>query len=122
MQEQIIAHTIHGKYLVGENFGNHTGKSYWRGKIWQISNNQCICQIRFPCICEYWQGKFLANGAQLAKFAKFFLPKFFHVWQSVIIIGMSDIVGSISAIHSSSSLIVEVMIFIACNQCTGLRL
>ena len=27
-------------------------------KIWWISNSQCICHIRFPCICEYWQGKF----------------------------------------------------------------
>ena len=37
---------------------NHTGKSYWWGKIWQISYSQCICQIHFWCICEYWQGKF----------------------------------------------------------------
>ena len=27
-------------------------------KIWQISSSQCISQIHFQCICEYWWEKF----------------------------------------------------------------
>ena len=42
----------------GEILANHASKSYWRGKIWRISNSQCIWYIRFLCICEYWWGKF----------------------------------------------------------------
>ena len=29
----------------GKIVANHTGKSYWQGKIWQIIYSQCICQI-----------------------------------------------------------------------------
>ena len=29
--------------LAGKNLANHTGKSYWGGKIWLISYSQCIC-------------------------------------------------------------------------------
>ena len=46
-----------GKFWWGKILVNHTGKSYWQGKFWQISYSQCICQIHFWCFCEYWQGK-----------------------------------------------------------------
>ena len=31
--------TVHRKILVGEKLVNHAGKSYWQGKIWQISKS-----------------------------------------------------------------------------------
>ena len=61
---------------MGKIFG-HSGKSYWQGKFWQISNSQCICRTCFPCICEYLARKILANGSQFAKFANFSPTKIF---------------------------------------------
>ena len=58
---------------------NYTGKSYWRGKFWQISYSQCICQIHFQCICALLVRKLLANSSQFAKFANFFPLKFSHI-------------------------------------------
>ena len=46
-----------GNIWQGKILANYAGKSYWRGKIWRISNSQCTCHIHFPCICEYWRGK-----------------------------------------------------------------
>ena len=46
-----------GNIWRGKILANHRGKSYWRGKLWQITYSQCICQIHFWCICEYWRGK-----------------------------------------------------------------
>ena len=70
--------TIHGKYLAGEILANHTGKSYWQGKIWQISYSQCICQIAtffgVPVnISEEIFGEWLTIH-------QICLSKFFHVW------------------------------------------
>ena len=35
------------------------------GKFWQISYSQCIWQICFPCIYEYWWGKFWQMAHEL---------------------------------------------------------
>ena len=55
---------------------NHTGKRYCQGKIWWISYSQCICQIHFRCICEYWRGNFWKIATIQTNFP---LPKFSHV-------------------------------------------
>ena len=41
-----------GNIWRGGILANHTGKSYWWGKIWRISYSRCIYQIPFRCICE----------------------------------------------------------------------
>ena len=62
-------YTVHRKILTGEILANHTGKSYWRGKFGKKAS-QCICQIHFWCICEYWQGNFwrIVHNLPISKF------------------------------------------------------
>ena len=63
-----------GKILV-----NHTGKSYWWGKIWWISYSQWICHIHFLRMCEYWWGKFWQMAHNSPNSPTFSLPKFSRV-------------------------------------------
>ena len=51
------------KFLV-----NHAGKSYWRGKIWQINNSQCICYMFFVYL-GILARKILANGPRFTNFS-----------------------------------------------------
>ena len=52
---------------------NHTGKSYWCGKIWRISYSQCICQIHFCVSMNIGE----ANSSQ---FTKIFPHQIFPVY------------------------------------------
>ena len=61
-------------FQLGKILVNYTGKSHWGGKIWQICYSQCVCQIHFWRICEFWQGKFWKIAHDLRKSpAKIFL-------------------------------------------------
>ena len=54
---------------------NHTGNSYWQGKIWQISYSHCICQLNtFSVYLWILMSKILA---WFTKFANFFPAKYF---------------------------------------------
>ena len=53
-----------------EILANHTGKSYWRGKFWQISNSH-IGAYAIYVFLWILARKILANGSRFAKFANF---------------------------------------------------
>ena len=52
---QEVSNTVYGKYLAGGKFGEPYKKMLLAR---QISYSQCICQIHFQCIYDYWRGKF----------------------------------------------------------------
>ena len=67
---KLNGYTVHGKILVGEIMGTYTGKSYWREKIWQISQNQYIWFSVYLWILAR------ANGLRFAKFTNFSYQNF----------------------------------------------
>ena len=68
---------VHGKYMT--ELVNHTGKSYWWGKIWRKINSQCIYHNTFSVYLWLMVRKILVNGSQFSKFANFPPTKIFRV-------------------------------------------
>ena len=54
--------TVHGNILV-----NHTGNSYWRGKIWRISYKPNTLSVYLWILV----GKILVNSSRFVKFVNF---------------------------------------------------
>ena len=75
--------TTHRKYLA--ELANCIGKSYWRGKIWQISYSQCLRMSNTLSVCRnigeenFWQ-------IHSTQFANFPLANIFRVQYSVSLI------------------------------------
>ena len=91
---------------------NHTGKSNWWGKIWQISYSQCICQIHFRCICDYILArKILANSLWFSNFPLPIYPVYSTPPQNIMHIHTSYMILSYNTFDTNH-----------CGRCTGHQL
>ena len=57
-----------------EILANHTGKSWWQGKIWWISYSQFICQIHFCVSVNIGKENFANSSCMIHQICQNFPP------------------------------------------------